>query len=46
MGNTLPRLNFNLVKADTEVGVSEQRMLIIGQKLDEGTATAGKLRRR
>ena len=43
MGNTLPRLNFNLVKADTEVGVSEQRMLIIGQKLDAGTATAGKL---
>lgn len=38
MGNTLPRLNFNLVKADTEVGVSAQRMLLIGQMTEEGTA--------
>ena len=39
MGNTLPRANFNLTPADTEVGVSEQKMLIIGQMLETGTAT-------
>ena len=39
MGNTLPRANFNLAPADTEVGVSEQKMLIIGQMLETGTAT-------
>lgn len=39
MGNTLPRVNFNLQKADTDVGVSEQRMLLIGQKTADGTAT-------
>lgn len=38
MGNTLPRVNFNLQPADTEVGVSEQKMLIIGQMLSTGTA--------
>lgn len=43
MGNTLPRVNFNLTPADTEVGVSEQRILIIGQKLSTGSATAGTL---
>ena len=43
MANTLPRVNFNLQKADTEVGVSEQRILIIGQKLSEGSATANTL---
>lgn len=39
MGNTLPRLNFNLQNADVEVGVSEQRMLLIGQMIEDGTAT-------
>lgn len=43
MGNTLPRVNFNLVKADTEVGVSAQRMLLIGQMTSSGTATANTL---
>lgn len=32
MGNTLPRLNFNILPADVEVGVAEQKMLFIGQK--------------
>ena len=39
MSNTLPRVNFNLVSADTEVGVSAQRMLFIGQMTEDGTAT-------
>lgn len=43
MGNTLPRVNFNLQSADTEVGVSAQKVLIIGQKLSTGTATANTL---
>ena len=43
MGNTLPRLNFNLLPADTEASVAEQKILIIGQKLSTGTATAGTL---
>lgn len=43
MGETLPRLNFNILPADVEVGVAEQRMLFIGQMASTGTATAGKL---
>lgn len=43
MGETLPRLNFNILPADVEVGVAEQRMLFIGQKSDEGTAEEKKL---
>lgn len=43
MGNTLPRVNFNILPADVEVGVAEQKLLFIGQKLSGGTATAGQL---
>lgn len=43
MGETLPRLNFNILPADVEVGVAEQRMLFIGQKTENGTAEASKL---
>lgn len=40
MGNTLPRLNFNILPADVEVGVAEQKLLFIGQMTSDGTATA------
>lgn len=43
MGETLPKLNFNILPADVEVGVAEQRMLFIGQKTADGTAETGKL---
>lgn len=43
MGNTLPRVNFNILPADVEVGVAEQKLLFIGQMTSGGTATAGKL---
>ncbi len=43
MGNTLPRVNFSILPADVEVGVTEQRLLFIGQKTSGGTATAGQL---
>jgi phage tail sheath gpL-like len=43
MGETLPKLNFNILPADVEVGLAEQRILFIGQMTSEGTATAEKL---
>lgn len=43
MGNTLPRVNFNILPADVEVGVAEQKLLFIGQMTSSGTATAGTL---
>lgn len=43
MGNTLPRVNFNILPADVEVGLAEQKLLFIGQMTSGGTATAGAL---
>lgn len=43
MGNTLPRVNFNILPADVEVGLAEQKLLFIGQMTSSGTATAGEL---
>lgn len=43
MGETLPKLNFNILPADVEVGLASQRILFIGQMTAEGTATAEKL---
>ena len=40
MGETLPKLNFNILPADVEVGLASQRILFIGQMTAEGTATA------
>lgn len=43
MGETSPKLNFSILPADSEVGVSAQKLLFIGQKTSGGTATAGTL---
>ena len=43
MGETSPKLSFNILPADSEVGLSAQKLLFIGQKLAGGTATANTL---
>ena len=43
MGETSPKLNFSILPADSEVEVSAQKLLFIGQKTSGGTATAGTL---